>query len=93
MCLPFSLAFVCDGLQRRKLSEARPEWNAGANSERYSEPKVDELAFAERVDRRFNGTFTLSVIVLIAISAGVARFTHLRRRESWSVHFVFALGS
>jgi len=52
---------------------------------------VDELAFMERVDRRFNGIFTLSVIISIAISAVVARLTHLRRRESWSVHFVFAL--
>jgi len=53
--------------------------------------KVDELAFTERVDRRFNGIFTLSVILSIAISAMVARFTHLRHREPWSVHFVFAL--
>src|SRR5215470_827685 len=53
--------------------------------------KVDEVAFTERVDRRFNGIFTLSVIPSIAMSAVVAGLTHLRRRESWSVHFVFAL--
>jgi len=53
--------------------------------------KVDELAFTERVERRFNGIFTLSVIPSIAISAVMARVTHLRRRQSWSIHFVFAL--
>jgi hypothetical protein len=53
--------------------------------------KVDEVAFTERVERRFNGIFTLSVIPSIAISAVLVRLTHLRRRESWSVHFVFAL--
>src|SRR5215468_4798042 len=31
--------------------------------------RVDEVAFTERVERRFNGIFTLSVIPSIAISA------------------------
>jgi len=53
--------------------------------------KIDEVAFMERVDRHFNGIFTFSVIVSIAVSAVMARLTHLRRREPWSVHFVFAL--
>jgi hypothetical protein len=53
--------------------------------------KVDEAAFLERVARHFNGIFTLSVIVSIAVSAVMARLTHLQRRESWSVHLVFAL--
>jgi len=52
---------------------------------------VDEVVFTERVERRFNGIFTLSVILSIAITAVLARLTHLRRSESWSVHFVFAL--
>jgi Protein of unknown function (DUF3667) len=52
---------------------------------------VDEHAFTERVDRHFNGIFTLSMVLSIAISAVVARLTHFRRRESWSIHFVFAL--
>jgi hypothetical protein len=52
---------------------------------------TDAVVFTERVDRHFNGIFTLSVIVSIAITAVVARLTHLRRRESWGVHFVFAL--
>jgi len=53
--------------------------------------KLDEVAFSQRVDRRFNGIFTLLLTLSIASSAAVARFSHLRRRESWSVHFVFAL--
>jgi hypothetical protein len=52
---------------------------------------VDELVFTERVERRFNGIFTLSVIISIAITAALARLTHWRRSESWSVHLVFAL--
>ena len=55
------------------------------------EVKIDERAFTERVDRRFNGIFTLLLTLSIALSAVVARFTHLRRPEPWSVHFVFAL--
>jgi len=53
--------------------------------------KVDEAAFAERVDRRFNAIFTALVVIPIAISAALARLTHLRRRERWGVAFVFAL--
>jgi len=64
---------------------------AQAMSAAAQQAKVDEVAFTERVERRFNGIFTLSVIPSIAISAALVRLTHLRRRESWSVHFVFAL--
>jgi len=53
--------------------------------------KVDEATFAERVDRRFNAIFTALTVIPIAVSAVLARITHLRRRERWSVHFVFAL--
>jgi hypothetical protein len=53
--------------------------------------RVDELVFTERVERRFNGVFTLSVILSIAITALLARLTHWRRGDSWSVHLVFAL--
>jgi hypothetical protein len=52
---------------------------------------VDEATFAERLDRRFNAIFTALVVIPIAISAALARLTHLRRRERWGVHFVFAL--
>jgi hypothetical protein len=64
---------------------------AQAMSAAARQAKVDEVAFTERVERRFNGIFTLSVIPSIAISAVLVRLTHLRPRESWSVHFVFAL--
>ena len=64
---------------------------AQAVSAAAQQAKVDEPVFTERVDRRFNGIFTLSVILSIAITAAVARLTHLRSRASWSVHFVFAL--
>jgi hypothetical protein len=53
--------------------------------------KVDEVTFTERVDRRFNAIYTLLVTLSIASSAVVARLTHWRRGEPWSVHFVFAL--
>jgi hypothetical protein len=53
--------------------------------------KLDEPAFINRVDRRFNGIFTLMQVLVIAFSALVARLTHLRRRESWSTDLVFAL--
>jgi len=52
---------------------------------------ADEVTFAERVDHRFNAIFTGLTVVPIAISAVLAQLTHLRRRERWSVHFVFAL--
>jgi hypothetical protein len=53
--------------------------------------RVDEATFTERVDRRFNAIYTVLVTVSIASFAVLARLTHLRRRERWSVHFVFAL--
>jgi hypothetical protein len=53
--------------------------------------RVDEATFAERVDRRFTAIFTALTVIPIAISALLARITHLRRREQWSVDFVFAL--
>jgi hypothetical protein len=53
--------------------------------------RVDDATFAERVDRRFNAIFTALTVIPIAISAVLARLTHLRRRERWSVHIVFAL--
>jgi hypothetical protein len=64
---------------------------AGAIGAAAQEAKVDEATFAERVDRRFNAIFTALLVVSIAVSAALARLTHLRRRESWGVHFVFAL--
>jgi hypothetical protein len=53
--------------------------------------RVDEVSFADRVDRRFNAIFTALTVITIAISAVLAQLTHLRPRERWSVHFVFAL--
>jgi len=53
--------------------------------------KVDEATFAERIDRRFNAIFTVLIVIPIAISAALARLTHLRRRERWGVHVAFAL--
>ena len=52
---------------------------------------VDQVTFTERIDRRFNSIYTLLLILSIASSAVVARLTHLQRRHSWGVHFVFAL--
>lgn len=52
---------------------------------------VDQQTFTERVDRRFNTIYTMLVVLPIAVVALVARLTHLRRREPWSVHFAFAL--
>jgi hypothetical protein len=53
--------------------------------------KVDQVTFTERVDRRFNSIYTLLITLSIASSAVLARLTHLGRRHSWGVHFVFAL--
>lgn len=53
--------------------------------------KVDQVTFTERVDRRFNAVYTILVTLSIASSAVLAGLTHLRRRERWSVHFVFGL--
>jgi Protein of unknown function (DUF3667) len=53
--------------------------------------RVDAVIFAERIDRRFNAIFTGLTVVPVAISAVLAQLTHLRRRERWSIHFVFAL--
>ena len=53
--------------------------------------RVDQVTFMERVDRRFNPIYTLLLTLSIATSAVVARLTHLQRRHSWGVHFVFAL--
>jgi hypothetical protein len=53
--------------------------------------KVDQASFTERVDRRFNTIYTVLAVLPIGIVAMVARLTHLRRREPWSVHFAFAL--
>ena len=64
---------------------------AQAMSDAAQQINIGERAFTERVDRRFNGIFTLLLTVSIASSAVVAWITHLRRREPWSVHFVFAL--
>lgn len=55
------------------------------------EAKVDQATFTERVDRRFNTIYTMLVVLPIAVVALVARLTHLRRREPWSVHVAFAL--
>jgi hypothetical protein len=53
--------------------------------------KIDRATFTERVDRRFNSIYTLLLALSIASSAVVAHFTHLHRRHSWGIHFVFAL--
>lgn len=53
--------------------------------------KLDKLAFMERLDRRFNGIFTAMMTLSIAAFAAMARVTHWRYRQPWSVHLVFAL--
>jgi len=52
---------------------------------------VDEATFIERVDRRFSAIYSVLVSISIASFAVLAGLSHLRRRERWSVHFVFAL--
>jgi Protein of unknown function (DUF3667) len=64
---------------------------ANAISAGAQEAKVAEITFMERVDRRFNAIYTVFVTLSIASFAVLARLTHWRRPERWSVHFVFAL--
>jgi hypothetical protein len=52
---------------------------------------VDDAAFVERIDRRFNAIYTALVTFAIGAAAIVAWLTHLRNRQRWNVHFVFAL--
>jgi hypothetical protein len=66
-------------------------WLAEALSSGAQQAKLDEPTFIGRVDRRFNGIFTLMQVLVIASSALVARLTHLRRRQSWNIDLVFAL--
>jgi len=87
----FLLSFVTDFSVANFPKQDPSGTLAQAMSAAAREAKVDELTFTERVDRRFNGIFTLLLTLSIATNALVARLTHLRRRESWSVHFVFAL--
>jgi hypothetical protein len=87
----FLLSFVTDFSVANFPKQDPSGTLAQAISAAVQQAKVDEPAFTERVDRRFNGIFTLLLTVSVAVSAAVARLTHLRRRESWSIHFVFAL--
>lgn len=64
---------------------------AGAMSTAAHRADLSEAAFAERVNHRFNGIFTLLLTLNVATSALMARFTHWRWRTPWSVHLVFAL--
>jgi len=87
----FLLSFVTD-FGVANFPKLDPSGELGqAISEAAQQAKVDEHVFTERVDRRFNTFFTLTLTVSIALSAVLAGLTHLRRREPWSVHFVFAL--
>jgi len=87
----FLLSFVTDFSVANFPKQDPSGTLARAMSAAAQQAKVDELVFTERVDRRFNGIFTLSLILSTAVSAVVARATHLRRPETWSVHLVFAL--
>jgi hypothetical protein len=64
---------------------------ANAISIAAQQANISEGTFTERLGRQFNGIFTLLEILPIAASAVLAWLTHFRRREPWSVHFVFAL--
>jgi hypothetical protein len=63
----------------------------GAMSAAAHRAGLSEAAFAERVNHRFNGIFTLLLTLNVATSALMARLTHWRCRLPWSVHLVFAL--
>jgi hypothetical protein len=52
---------------------------------------IDPVTFVERVDRRFSAIYSVLVTVSTATFALMAGVTHWRRRERWSVHFVFGL--
>lgn len=87
----FLLSFVTDFRAANFPKQDASGTLANAISVAAREAKVDEVTFTERVDRRFNGIYTLLVTLSIASSAVLARLTHWRPRERWSVHFVFAL--
>jgi hypothetical protein len=52
---------------------------------------LDKAVLVERLDRRFNTLYSLLVTLSVACYALLARVTHWRRKERWSVHVVFAL--
>ena len=52
---------------------------------------IDRLTMTERLDHRFNATYSMLMIVSVACYALLARLLHFRAKESWTVHFVFAL--
>lgn len=87
----FLLSFVTDFHVANFPKQDTTGTLAGVIGAAAQQAKVDQATFAERVDHRFNAIFTALVVIPIAISAALARLTHLLRREGWSVHFVFAL--
>jgi hypothetical protein len=87
----FLLSFVT-GFGAANFPNQDPSGTLGRMTEAaQQQSKLDKVAFMERVDRRFNGIFTAMMTVSVAAFAVMARVTHWRRRESWTVHFVFAL--
>jgi hypothetical protein len=87
----FVLSFVTD-FRVANLARQDPGGAlAGVISEAASLANVDLTTFIERVDRRFDAIYTVSVALPVAIAALTARLTHWRRGARWSVHFVLAL--
>lgn len=64
---------------------------ADALSVAAQQANIDKVTLVDRADRFFHAIYTLLVTLSIGTSAVVARATHPRNREPWSVHFVFAL--
>jgi Protein of unknown function (DUF3667) len=87
----FVLSFVTDF---RVATVARQDPGgplAGAISAAASLAHADLPTYIERVDRRFDATYTALLAVLVVIAALTARLTHWRPGARWGVHFVFAL--
>jgi len=86
-----ALSFVTDFRTANIAAQDRSGTLQGMADTAARRANIDRLTMTERLDHRFNATYSMLMIVSVACYALLARLTHFRSRESWSVHFVFAL--
>jgi hypothetical protein len=87
----FALSFVTDF----RIASLSPQDHSGTMESMVDtaarQAKVDRVTMTERLDRRFNTIYTLLVIVSVASYSLLIRLAHIRCKEPWTVHIVFAL--